>query len=316
MKIKKNLTANEQLLLALEFLSLANEYVIQKKQLTSVALAEWLDELQDPEKESQDSQWSIERKFRLYTDKLKLSGISLNLKTKKIKFTDKANPFKILSIYLKTFCENYNEKLFRIYFKMRDNNFLVVLRELVFIRYAIRYSLPVEFEYHKMMSLKTQSRRVIPRYVHSKDEFLTLVATDNKDNLSKHFILVNIVSIQNDLFTSYKSQLVNPKSLPAFDRNKFEESPESSFRRPMITYTIEFSSFSFERFVKTNDVDYKILKQEGQSVLAEIKSNDEFFIRAVLFNFGKHIKLLKPKKELQAFKEKIGLIYEHYTSGK
>ena len=50
MKSKKNLTANEQLLLALEFLSLANEYVIQKKQLTSVALAEWLDELQDPER--------------------------------------------------------------------------------------------------------------------------------------------------------------------------------------------------------------------------------------------------------------------------
>ncbi|MBP7284259.1 MAG: hypothetical protein KBA66_21920 [Leptospiraceae bacterium] len=147
MKSKKNLTANEQLLLALEFLSLANEYVIQKKQLTSVALAEWLDELQDPEKESQDSQWSIERKFRLYTDKLKLSGITLNLKTKKIKFTDKVYLSKILSMYLKTFCENYNEKLFQIYFKTKQNNFLEVLRELVFIRYAIRFSL---LEYHKL----------------------------------------------------------------------------------------------------------------------------------------------------------------------
>jgi hypothetical protein len=317
MKTKKNLTANEQFILAIEFLSLANEYVIEKKELTSITLAEWLDELQDPDKEIPDSQWSIERKFRLYTKKLKASGISLNLKTKKVSKLENSDSFKILSLYYKDISVRITTKnSFAFILRYRENNFLVVLRELVFIRYAIRYSLPVEFEYHKMMSLKTQSRRVIPRYVHSKDEFLTLVATDNKDNLSKHFILVNIVSIQNDLFTSYKSQLVNPKSLPAFDRNKFEESPESSFRRPMITYTIEFSSFSFERFVKTNDVDYKILKQEGQSVLAEIKSNDEFFIRAVLFNFGKHIKLLKPKKELQAFKEKIGLIYEHYTSGK
>jgi hypothetical protein len=316
MKTKKNLTANEQFILAIEFLSLANEYVIEKKELTSITLAEWLDELQDPDKEIPDSQWSIERKFRLYTKKLKASGISLNLKTKKVSKLENSDSFKILSLYTKTFCENYNEKLLRIHFKYRENNFLAVLRELVFIRYAIRFGLTLEFEYHKMMTLKSFSRRVIPRYVHTKDEFLTLVATDNKDNMSKHFIMTNIVSFQNDLFSAYKNQITKPKKEIPFDKLKFEESPEASFHRPMITYTIDFSSFSFERFIKTNDVDYKILKQDGQSVLAEIKSNDEFFIRSVLFNFGKHIKLLKPKKELQAFKEKIALLYEHYTSGK
>jgi hypothetical protein len=101
MKTKKNLTANEQFILAIEFLSLANEYVIEKKELTSITLAEWLDELQDPDKEIPDSQWSIERKFRLYTKKLKASGISLNLKTKKVSKLENSDSFKILSLYTK-----------------------------------------------------------------------------------------------------------------------------------------------------------------------------------------------------------------------
>lgn len=310
MNKKKNLTANEQLILAIEFLSLAEEYVFRKKKLTSISLAEFIDEIQDPEREVKDSDWSMDRKFRLYSTKLKTIGISLNLKSKKIEFLNKTIPFKIITIYVKSFCEDYNEQHLRLYYKSKKENFFEVLRILVFIRYAIKYSLVIELEFLKMMNWQSTLRRVIPRYLASKNLLLDVVVTDLKDNGNKWFSLVNILSIQNDLYSAYqKRKKIN---LP-FDRMSFENSPEGQFHWETVTYTVLFNSYTFSHFSHTNELEYKIIEDKSPvEMIVEIYCNDVFLIQKILFNYGVYVKLLSPPQAVIDFKSKLTLLHEHY----
>ncbi|HMV44091.1 MAG TPA: hypothetical protein PK079_13490 [Leptospiraceae bacterium] len=310
MKNKKNLTASEQLILAIEFLSLSEEYIIRNKKLNSIHLAEFLDELQDPERERNDTEWSPDRKFRLYLTKLRNIGISLNLKTKTIQFDKNVNLFKILSIYVKYFCEDYTEQHLRLFYKSKKENFFESLRLFVFIRYAIQYSLPIELSFLKTMDWKPSFRRVIPRYLASKNQLLDVVVTDLKDNVNKWFSLVNILSIENDLYSAFRKR--NKRNLP-FDRASFESSPEGRFHWANIVYTVQFNSYTFNHCINTNELDYKIIKNESPlQMIVEITCNDSYLIQRILFNYGVYVKLLAPSEAVSQFKNKLSALEKHY----
>ncbi len=312
MNRKKNLTANEQIILAIEYLSLAEEYIFRNKELNSLSLAELLDELQDTEKESKESDWGLDRRFRMYTGKLKKIGVSLNLKSKKIEFKNKRIPFIIISTYVKSFCEDYNEQQLRIFFKSKKEDFYEVLRLFVFIRYAIKYSLMIELELAKSMNWQTSLRRIIPRYLISKNQFLDIVVTDLKDKRGKLFPLVNIISIKNNLLSAYKKR---KKSNIPFDRASFEASPESQFYWVTVIYTVQFNSYSFIHFSNTNEIEYKVINDDNPlSIIVEISCNDVFLIQRILFNYGIYVKLLSPKEAVFDFKNKISALEKHYEN--
>ena len=310
MSRKKNLTSSEQIILAIEFLSLADEYIFRKKDLNSLSLAELLDELQDAEKEGKESDWGLDRRFRLYTGKLKKIGVSLNLKSKKIEFENKNTPFKIISTYVKFFCEDYNEQHLRIFFKSKKEDFYEVLRLFVFIRYAIKYSLVIELEFAKSMNWQKSIRRIIPRYLISKNQFLDVVVTDLKDKRGKWFSLVNIISLKNDLLSAYKKR---KKSNIPFDRVSFEASPESQFYWVTVVYTVQFNSYSFVHFSTTNEIEYKVINNDNPlAIIVEISCNDVFLIQRILFNYGIYVKLLSPASAVLDFKNKISALGKHY----
>lgn len=311
MKKKKNLTRQEQLIVAIEFLSLAEEYIFRKKEMNTTELCEWLDELQNPEKEATHSDWSIERNFRLYRKRLNELGVNIAIKKKKIQPEIKnETALKILSLYLKSFCEEYSDKQLRVYFKSKDSDFLKVLQTFVFIRYAIKYELVIESVYQKLMNKSSELKRIIPRSIGVVNSYLTLVVTDLKDNSHKNFILANMDTIQSDLIRVYKNK--RKISIP-FNREEFEASPGNRFYWTTKTYRINFTPFSFESFIRLHDLKYTIIERSDYNVLVDIESDDRFLIQQILFMHGVYAKLLSPEEEVNSFKEKIGKIQEYYS---
>lgn len=316
---RKKLSAEEQLIFAMEELAIGRELIIKKKKrLSASALAGFICDLQSLEGETKRSKSSEpERTVRNYRKQFDAFNIPVSVDFQMKIIDNYEDNFKVIKkickLYLQRICINYDDGALTRFIKnipdIGDS-----LYYLVAIKYSILFGFPLEFEYQKLGSGELSRRIVIPYGIAVRGNFLNIVGRDHKDNRDKQFILSRFTNLYTDLYDSYKMIKGKRITKKNFNYSEYLASSEGKFKRKPVKYRIKLLENSFDHFTHTYSFDYKIIEKESEeNAVIEIESVDRIYIMMIIFSYGKKCKLLDPESEVRKFKEHLSELMKWYN---
>ncbi len=300
------LSAEQQLILAIEELAFGRKYVIREKKMTGEELGAAIYEMYFGPDNPRPG--SPERNFRNYRKQFPAFGLDVAMDLQMAKISGFENNRdvikKICRFYLNRFSIFYNDfPLERLIRTALDPGGIPYM--LASINYGIRYRLPLDFTYHKMNSKKKDRRRVYPYAMTVRGDYLNVVAMDAADRRIKQFILSRITEFHTDIIDVFtrKEETAAPHLSP-FDYDAYLQSEDGSFFRQKIRYTIELLAHSFDHFCHSYDFPYTVIEKKGTTkTVIELASVDFHGVYQMLFNYGQFCRLLGPEEAIQEYRQ-------------
>lgn len=351
----KNLTKEEQIQKGLEILLLGREWYLKERtknqhdEVMNVGdLYTRFDEIHqidmDPEawkkellefnedeeeeeipKKNQKKKTSLQEKVRKrlqnYLDEVKAQfGISINFQSKhcNLRENDISKIFSISLTILKSFAHFTSDEALQIVLKNWKDK-ITLPTFLIVIRYAIKFNLPLEFQYKKLMNIQQGPRRVYPRAITLVEGNLGLIAYDTNDKNTKSFMLSRIQNPKLDFYPALISSLSNETKLPKFNLIDYlNNDPFAKFQKKEVTYTIWMAKNNLDYFLHSINLSCSVIEEDDKtnSAVVEIKTHNEYLIFDILFNYQRYAKLIGPKEAVLAFRAKLNDLTQFYSETK
>lgn len=339
----KNLTKEEQIQKGLEVLLLGREWYLkgrtknQHDEIMNVGdLYTRFDEIHqidmDPEawkngtleikeddpKKKTSQQEIFRKRYANYLKEVEDQfGVSINFQSKEFYLKESELPkiFAISISILKSFAHFTSDEALQIVLKNWKEK-IALPTFLIVVRYAIKFNLPLEFQYKKLMNFRQDSRRVYPRAITLVEGNLGLIAYDTKDKNTKSFMLSRIQNPNLDFYPSLVSSLSKDTKLPDFDLIDYlTTNPFARFQKEEITYTIWMAKNNVDYLLHSLNLACKIIKEDDKtnSAIVEIKTHNEYLIFDILFNYQRYAKLIGPKEAVAAFRAKLHDLTQFYA---
>ncbi|EKJ85796.1 WYL domain-containing protein [Leptospira meyeri] len=339
----KNLTKEEQLQKGLEVLLLGREWYLKEKsknqhnELVNVGdLYTRLDEIhqidaspeawkngdleikeEDPEKKTSEQE-VFRKRFSNYLNEVEKQfqvSIFFQSKTCNLEETDLSKIFAMSAMILKSYAHSTSDDALQIVLK-NWNDKIALPTFLIAVRYAIKFNFVLEFQYKKLMSFRSESRRVYPREIALIDGNLGLIAYDTRDKLTKSFLLSRIQKPKLNFYTDLISSFHKDDKLPNFDLIDYlTNNPYAKFQKKEVTYTIRMAKNNLDHFLHFTNLPSQVKEEDPKtnSVTVEIKTHNEYQIFDLLFNYHTYAKLIGPIEAVTAFQNKLKSLTAFYS---
>ncbi|MCW7467647.1 WYL domain-containing protein [Leptospira levettii] len=276
------------------------------------------EELEKKTKKETTYQEKIRKRLQNYLDEVKTQfGVTINFQSKQcsLKESDLPTIFSISSSILKSYAHLTSDDALQLVLrnwkdKIAFPTFLIV------VRYAIKFKLPIVFQYNKVMWFRQEPRRVYPRAITLMDGKLGLISYDTKDKQTKSFILSRIQNPELDFYPELSSYLNNEMELPNFDLIDYlNNNPNAKFQKKEVIYTIWMTKNNLDYFLHSINLPCKVIKEDKNtnSAIVEIKTYNEYLIFDMLFNYQRYAKLIGPKEAVSAFRDKLHDLTQFYS---
>ncbi|MCG6150253.1 WYL domain-containing protein [Leptospira levettii] len=280
------------------------------------------DEEDDIPKKNQKKKTSLQEKVRKrlqnYLDEVKAQfGISINFQSKHCNLRENDIPkiFSISLTILKSFAHFTSDEALQIVLKNWKDK-ITLPTFLIVIRYAIKFNLPLEFQYKKLMNIQQGPRRVYPRAITLVEGNLGLIAYDTNDKNTKSFMLSRIQNPKLDFYPALISSLSNETKLPKFNLIDYlNNDPFAKFQKKEVTYTIWMAKNNLDYFLHSINLACSVIEEDDKtnSAIVEIKTHNEYLIFDILFNYQRYAKLIGPKEAVSAFRAKLHDLTQFYA---
>ncbi len=289
-----------------------------KKELLEFKEEKEEEELKKDQKKKTTLQEKVRKRLQNYLDEVKGQfGITINFQSKhcSLKENDIPKIFSISSTILKSFAHFTSDEALQIVLKNWKDK-IALPTFFIVIRYAIKFNLPLEFQYKKLMNSRFESRRLYPRAITLVEGNLGLIAFDTKDKKTKSFMLSRIQNPKLDFYPALISSLNSETELPKFNLIDYlNNDPSAKFQKKEITYTIWMAKNNVDYLQHSLSLACKIIKEDDKtnSAIVEIKTHNEYLIFDILFNYQRYAKLIGPKEAVSAFQAKLLDLTQFYT---
>ena len=326
----KRLSPTEQRLAAIEFLALGSHYILHgdsqiRKSFDDIAgFLEHLSRGFEEEKENESE--ALQRRYRSYLrllEKLPFP-IRADFRDRYISGLESAQAIlQVLRIYLKDCVEDYNDAAVQNYCGkslQSSREALDKLYKSVVLKYAIKRSLPLNFSYKKLFSLKKKAARALPLAFSCRLGHFNLIARDHEDEMDKHFIAGRILEIKDDFYSLFYQEMSRtrnggvPKAV--FELQDYYKTTEGNLGWPKKSYSLEILSEEvLDHFQQKYAHAFQKIEvlRKGESYHVCFESHDEIFVMGLLFFYGKYARLLAPLETVQRFKQRLKDIQNHYA---
>ncbi|MCW7506104.1 WYL domain-containing protein [Leptospira paudalimensis] len=343
----KNLTKEEQIQKGLEVLLLGREWYLKEKtknqhdEIMNVGdLYTRFDEihqidtdpeawkkglLEDKEDDDPDKKTSLQeivrKRLSNYQKEIKDKfNVTINFQSKEcnLQESDLSKIFSISLTILKSFAHFTSDEALQIVLKNWKDK-IALPTFLIVVRYAIKFNLPIEFQYKKLMNIRLEQRRVYPRAITLVEGNLGLIAYDTKDKNTKSFMLSRIQNPKLDFYSALISSLSNETELPNFDLIDYlNNNPFAKFQKKEVTYTIWMAKNNLDYFLHSINIPCSVIEEDAKtnSATVEIKTHNEYLIFDILFNYERYAKLIGPKEAVATFRSKLNNLSQFYSETK
>jgi len=320
---KGNLSREEQIRHGIEQLAIAWKYVHQNENRMKVKefgnfIAE-LNYLNPDDPESAVPASDINRHFRniriLVENKF---DIMINLQQSQVTWNpgreDKVYP--IVEYYLKSFGDNYDANAVHLLLKNisytdSDETFYkkgqklpgLALYYLVVFNFAIKFRIPLRFNFRELMGTKTSERYVLPLSLACRNGYVDLIGVDLNEEKKpiKQFILSCIEGLGSDLYDEFQKAKKRGFNKPVeFDYDDYKKTAEYHFQRPMHEYTVQMFAHTYNHFCHSYLIDHEIVeKKNDYDITVKFKNSDWRTVSQILMNYAGYISL-KDEKEISS----------------
>ncbi len=265
--------------------------------------------------ESESKGIDVAKNYSNYRKALKDSfGIEINFQKKIPKNLNKFESKipELISIYLKKYSYNYNDKLLHKYIQHQKNLGLLEysLYTIVFLNLTRMLKAKVEVIYEKIHgNSNPKSYRIIPCGHDAYSNFLSFIVYDLIDNQFKHFALSGIKEIKTDFF-----QIANETDRGNFhfDYEEFHNSKDFFIQRESISYQIKIREHLLKHFAIKFFPIYKIVKESEDFIIIEIESDKPKSVYRAIFEYGNEIQILSPVESIKEYKKNLSSIIKLY----